>query len=889
MPSQTPGESFQRPAGRTPGAKQADSGGGQTSAAPAKRERGRRRRWAFRVLTATLVPALCLGLLEGGLRLCGYGYPTPFLIKSSRREAYMGNPKFGWRFFPPSVARMPRPFLVPAHKPPRTYRIFVMGGSAALGTPEPSYGFGRILEVMLRERFPNVNFEIFNTAMVAINSHVVVPVARDCAAKDADLCIAYLGNNEVVGPFGVSAVLHGFSPNLRVLRADLALQTTRIGQLVGALISLAADAGQAPMALEWRGMEFFLDKQVAADDPRLEQSRGHFRQNLRDICKAVTEYGSELVLCTVAVNLKDSAPFASMRRGDWTPTEESRWTERYAAGIALEAEGRPAAAAERYGAALELDDGFADLHFRLARCYYAVEQYELARTHFIQACDLDALRFRADTTTNRIIRETAAALGPRIHLVDVEQAFRDSEWTEHRITGGELLLEHCHMNFRGNYVAASVIYETAARMVLESIPDLPAGDPEPLSLERCAELLVYNGWNEYRLKTTNLAKLERPPYTNQLDHEQRLAAARAELEALRADTTPAALKRYAALYERALQLTPDDCDLRRNFATLASSAGKFTLAEEHFRAVLTRLPHDVESRIALAGVLVNQKKFEQARAQYRGALESSYCDQHYRAEAHYNMAIVDAKQGREAEALRQYEQAIVSRPNHVKAHTNLGLLLGSKGEFAQAEAHLRKVVELDSELLIGRLNLVINLVQQGRIHEAIEQAEAALRLEPETARLDEVRAGICQQLLQRASCDAQAYLLNAGLHQQRGESGKAVEVLWRGLARVPDSQEIMTRLAWCLATSANADLREGPEAVRLAERVRETAPDDPAVLDTLAAAYAECGRFEEAAAVARRALHLARQGERRSALEEEIALRLGLYERRQPFRQPQDA
>ena len=59
-----------------------------------------------------------------------------------------------------------------------TFRIFVLGESAAMGDPDPAYGFSRYLEVMLRERYPSMKFEVVNTGSVAINSHVLLPIAR---------------------------------------------------------------------------------------------------------------------------------------------------------------------------------------------------------------------------------------------------------------------------------------------------------------------------------------------------------------------------------------------------------------------------------------------------------------------------------------------------------------------------------------------------------------------------------------------------------------------------------------------------------------------------------------------------------------------------------------
>ncbi|KKL83913.1 hypothetical protein LCGC14_1969950, partial [marine sediment metagenome] len=270
---------------------------------------GALRRWVFRLLAMTLAPALVLGLLEVTLRVVGSGYPTDFYRKIPGRRAYTGNPRFGWRFFPRPLARAQVMTSLPAEKPAGTFRIFVLGGSAAQGTPSPPYGFGRILEVMLREQYPNASFEVVNAAMTAVNSHVVLPIARDCARRQPDLFVVYLGNNEVVGPFGAGTVFGGYSPSLAAVRASLWVKTTRIGQLLQSGAAALAPAGAS--ADEWRGMEMFLEQQVGPDDPKLSAVRANFRRNLEDICDAGTGAGAKVVLATVAVNLKDCAPFAS--------------------------------------------------------------------------------------------------------------------------------------------------------------------------------------------------------------------------------------------------------------------------------------------------------------------------------------------------------------------------------------------------------------------------------------------------------------------------------------------------------------------------------------------------------------------------------------------------
>ena len=184
-----------------------------------------RKLWCFRLLALAGVPLLfLLACWKLGLRLAGFGYPTGFLLKSSNRgeDTFVQNNQFGWRFFGPRAARLPDATSIPRLKPPGTVRIFVFGESAAYGDPQPRFGLPRMLEAMLSLRHPDKKFEVVNAAMTGINSHVIRPLARDCAKAGGDVWVIYMGNNEVVGPFGAGTVFGGQTPPLPLIRAGLA-------------------------------------------------------------------------------------------------------------------------------------------------------------------------------------------------------------------------------------------------------------------------------------------------------------------------------------------------------------------------------------------------------------------------------------------------------------------------------------------------------------------------------------------------------------------------------------------------------------------------------------------------------------------------------------------
>ena len=177
-------------------------------------------------------------------------------------------------------------------------------------------------------------FEIINVAFTAINSHVIVPIARECAEHEGDLWIVYMGNNEMVGPFGAATVFGRQAPPLPYVRLITALQSTRTGQLLAAW-SRKLHRHDAT-GTSWGGMEMFLNNQIAPDSPLKETVYRNFEKNLDDIVRAGTDSGTKVMLNTVAVNLKDCPPFASLNSLHVSPADRTNFTNLFADGCDLQ-------------------------------------------------------------------------------------------------------------------------------------------------------------------------------------------------------------------------------------------------------------------------------------------------------------------------------------------------------------------------------------------------------------------------------------------------------------------------------------------------------------------------------------------------------------------------
>jgi tetratricopeptide (TPR) repeat protein len=632
--------------------------------------------WCARLLAMVGVPLVFFGLLELGLRLGGFGHPTGFLLPGpgSESKTLIQNNQFGWRFFGSRMARLPHPISLPQPKAPGTLRIFVLGESAAYGDPQPAFGLPRMLEALLELRHPGVKFEVVNAAMTGINSHTILPIARDCAQADGDVWVIYMGNNEVVGPYGAGTVFGSQVPPLSVIRASLAFKATRLGQLLDATRERLQPA--PPGKEEWGGMVMFLNQKVVASDSRLPRLYRHFQRNLEDIIRAGQDHGAAIVLSTVAVNLKDCAPFASFHSAKRSTPQLSEWEQAFQSGLQAQQAGNWPAARQYFQAATRTDDTFAELHFRLGQCALALADPEEARRQFAAARDLDALRFRCDSHLNDLIRQIATQEQSHgLLLADAERALATA--SPNGLPGAEFFYEHVHLTWEGNYVLARTIAEQVER-ALE--PKLPASTPPWPEAAACAQRLAWTDRARQSALSDILGRLNDPPFTFQSDHaaqQQRLVLWARTLPPADA---PGALRSAQAACAAALTNWPADALLYQQLAELKQAAADHAGAVAAARRSLELLPANQEGWMVLGLALAQQKQFQEAATAFQHVFELDPQDVWGRQ----NLALCWQKLGRREEAIREFKQVLALKPRFGMAWLGLGQLYEEMGRTTEA-------------------------------------------------------------------------------------------------------------------------------------------------------------------------------------------------------------
>ncbi|MDR3726131.1 MAG: tetratricopeptide repeat protein [Terracidiphilus sp.] len=347
-------------------------------------------------------------------------------------------------------------------------------------------------------------------------------------------------------------------------------------------------------------------------------------------------------------------------------------------------------------------------------------------------------------------------------------------------------------------------------------------------------------------------------------------------------------------YQKSIAARPNYPEAHNNLAIALAGAGKGNEAIEHYRLALEQNPGYAEAHSNLGRALAEQGRLNDAIEQYEEAIsiKPEY------AEAHNNLGFALTAEGRLDEAVGHYRQAIESDPKYAHAYNNLGLALAMQGKLDEALGDFSKAVELDPAYASAEANLGHALLEKNRVDEAIEHLKKALELGPETAEVhDNLGVGLAQKgriaeavphferALELAPNLAEAHYYLGMTLVMRGQGAEGLKHWRQALKKDPDNAQTLNDTAWLLATSPDAALRNGSEAVALAQHAAQlTKGRAPEILGTLAAAYAEAGAFDKALETEQQAVDLAtRQGNTRLA--EELGRRRELFEAKTAIRQ----
>lgn len=554
-------------------------------------------------------PVIFFGALEGTLRLTKFGHAPQFFIPDDVPGFYRTNPNFTDPFIPSSFGIQPLNFRLRQHKGPNTVRIFVLGESAAQGMPGHEFGFAAQLRAQLRARFPERHIELFNLGITAINSHVIYQVVKQAVYFEPDLFVVYMGNNEVVGPYGPGCFYRSGTPPLWLIRASVWVRSTRTGQLLAAIWSESKSS--AYRSQEWNGMESYTDASVRAEDPRLSVVYQNFSLNLQGILSLANNAGIKTVLSTVVSNIKDHSPFASIHRPGWNPEDAKSWKAVYDEAMIAWDLGESKSAIAKFAEAAHLDPEFAEVHFRLGRLEEALGETQFARKQYEDALHWDALRFRPDPHINQIIRQASAQNAGTVLLVDAARVMGSDPDSSSSAPGREVFFDHVHFNWAGNFKMSGLLADGCLRQLFGS-------DVEPNSMLDSSQSAASVGYTpEAQLEMLGVIKqlTLKPPFTKQFTFSEDEAILQREIEGTTSSIkAPGAALEDMNLLARAYADDKENAFLAERLGEMELNRGDPERALSLFDSAELNQPKSAELSKAKALALVRLQRYDEAES-----------------------------------------------------------------------------------------------------------------------------------------------------------------------------------------------------------------------------------------------------------------------------------
>jgi tetratricopeptide (TPR) repeat protein len=288
------------------------------------------------------------------------------------------------------------------------------------------------------------------------------------------------------------------------------------------------------------------------------------------------------------------------------------------------------------------------------------------------------------------------------------------------------------------------------------------------------------------------------------------------------------------LYRRALVCKPKYPEAHFFLGRALDAKGQTAEATSEYREALRLEPDFDTAHIMFGLLLAKEKKFNAAVAHYKAALMSN--PESASAESDWGMALM--QQGRWKESIVHYRQALRLNPTLAEARANLGVAYLQTERLAEGTAELREALKINPSDTETRINLALALNQQQQWRESAELLKPLTISGPTNFNV-QFQYGLALEHL--------------------GQTSDAMSHYAAALVQNPDFPDALQHRAWIAATDARPELRNGDQAVEWAARACElTGQKRPSMLLTLAAAYAEAGRFDDALATVGKAEALAR-------------------------------
>ena len=591
----------------------------------------------------------------------------------------------------------------PKGKSTNTYRIFCMGGSTTYGRP---YG-GRVsfcgwLGEYLKAADATRNWEVINAGGISFASYRVARLMNELKHYQPDLFIVYSGQNEFLEErsYGALASLPAWLINL-----NATLSGTRIYTVMKDMIETVQSASLREAQVHY-GLDGEVDEilnhtvgpeSYHRDEVLKRQIITHYRLNLMRMVRIARSAGAGMLLVKPAVNLKDMSPFKSEHREDLGVQAQGEWEALFKRANALFESGNFSEALNAYQQALGIDDRYADLHYRIGKSLFRLQQYDKAEQAFRRAVEEDVAPLRILASMQEIVEQVAAS--EDIPLIDFPDILHNAYLThhDHAIFGKEYFPDHVHANIEG--------YRLLGLALLDQLVEQGIATPDET-------------WDEARIEAVGdelLASIDpRAEGHTMLNLGKVLDWAGKFNEA------------YDA-FQRALEILGPNPVIYDRLARTSYGLGNYDEAARYLNEILVLAPEipGVHSRLAM--IYEKQGRTEDAILECHAELERNPDDFY----VHGGLAKLLEQQGDDAAALEHYQSALRYKPDYQYAHVELAYLLVRLHRYDEAREHAEAALRINPGR--HRVHNALGLINQvqGKPEQAIKHFTEALRLQPD--------------------------------------------------------------------------------------------------------------------------------------------------------------
>lgn len=654
-----------------------------------------------------LSPALFLVLLELILWLTRSFEPVHLLnrVEFGGNDYWVSDAAYGKFVLQRANMPVPQDFAASVDRALSVKRVVLIGESAAAGFPQPQFNLARVVQVLWQTRFPETPIEVVNLTMVGVNSHILRRFAREAMKLQPDALVIYAGHNEVIGPYGPAALLAPFQPSPWLVQASLSVRNTRLGRALERLLDKLASLRETTRSERWRGLNEFADTYKSFDDPALEQMLDATRDNFRSIVQTCIRNDCKVLVCVPAVNLTDWPPMASEPEGERS----------------------------------------ALIAYTRAQAHAATGDMGEAWRQYRKACDLDLMRFRADSRVRQIQRDAVEeAASPNVGLVDADIWLHEENRSQ--LTDSDFFLEHVHLTFEGRVAVAELIVDGLAELFGKTTPTQHnAADwwkRFPDLVDSAKKQLLFTEYDESYVWDSIYPLLSMQVFQSTPGIVQRITQAKSAATAARQKAEGKwSADAVQLTYDLALQKNPKDPWVDQTAAELWSRLGEAENSTRAYARALTKAPTFWRARIPLIFDALAENNQEEADTHLQALHQTM--PEHPDSWGVY-AKIYDAV--RESQKALQYQiRQIAEDPRNPIHLSNLAMLQEKAGKTSAAVSAYREIIKLapkDDYALANLARLLTGSAGENPEvqREAIQFARQAAELQPTNERYREILA-----------------------------------------------------------------------------------------------------------------------------------------------------